>query len=393
MLRNIRNSFLLYFILAIMNYKNIQKGRDSMNVPVKGNEQVTKLLNDWYVAMLAQHVTKAQQLKKEIDEQINNIEENQNLLLYYSLLDFRYKVLTDGLNITKESFDKIESFDTPTDDFLSYYYHFFKAIHATLLANHNEAKEHYEKAENLLKFVFNELEQAEFYYRIASFYNITFHSLMGIKCASKAEEIFSKHTGCEINVALCKNILGGACVQLQQFELAEEYFTSAIDILQKQNEETLILRVRNNLGWLYASQNLSSLAIRHLSEVNQKIPNHFKAIFLQAREHFKLGEKEVADGFIRKGLDVCKKLKNEEYKHHFLILKGMNDNIPLEELETIIILGTAYFKKERLLGYVQEYEEILAVKFHEMLNLEKSAKYFYSAYKAKQELSEKGALK
>ena len=89
---------------------------------------------------------------------------------------------------------------------------------------------------------------------------------MGIKCASKAEEIFSKHTGCEINVALCKNILGGACVQLQQFELAEEYFTSAIDILQKQNEETLILRVRNNLGWLYASQNLSSLAIRHLSE-------------------------------------------------------------------------------------------------------------------------------
>ncbi len=73
------------------------------------------------------------------------------------------------------------------------------------------------------------------------------------------------------------------------------------------------------------------MAIRHLSEVNQKIPNHFKAIFLQAREHFKLGEKEVADGFIRKGLDVCKKLKNEEYKHHFLILKGMNDNIPLEE--------------------------------------------------------------
>ena len=90
---------------------------------------------------------------------------------------------------------------------------------------------------------------------------------------------------------------------------------------------------------------------------------------------------------------LTKKLKNEEYKHHFLILKGMNDNIPLEELETIIILGTAYFKKERLLGYVQEYEEILAVKFHEMLNLEKSAKYFYSAYKAKQELSEKGALK
>ncbi|WP_242224711.1 Rap family tetratricopeptide repeat protein [Bacillus cereus group sp. BfR-BA-01380] len=364
-----------------------------MHVSMKGNEQITKLLNDWYQAMLRQQNIQATNLKREIENKLSDIKEDENLLLYYSLLDFRYKVLTDGLNITKDSFNKINAFDIPADGFLSYYYHFFKAIHATLLANHNEAKEHYEKAENLLKFISNELEQAEFYYRIASFYNITFHSLMGIKYASKAEKIFSKHTGCEINVALCKNILGGACVQLQQFELAEEHFASAIDILQKQNEETLILRVRNNLGWLYASQNLSSLAIRHLSEVNQKIPNHFKAIFLEAREHFKLGQKEIADEFIKKGLDVCKNLNNVEYKHHFTILKGMNDNIPLEELETLIILGTAYFKKERLLGYIQEYEEILAVKFHEVLNLEKSAKYFYSAYKAKQKLSEKGALK
>ncbi|MDM5153716.1 hypothetical protein QUF88_07720 [Bacillus sp. DX1.1] len=364
-----------------------------MSAHVVTKEQIQHSLDNWYRSMLQQQVEKATRFKEEIAGKIAKIEEDQKLLLYYALLDFRYKVLTDGLSIKKESFNKIESFDIPTDNFLSYYYHFFKAIHATLLANHNEAKEHYEKAENLLKPISNELEQAEFYYRIASFYNITFHSLMGIKCASKAEEIFSKHTGCEINVALCKNILGGACVQLQQFELAEEYFTSAIDILQKQNEETLILRVRNNLGWLYASQNLPSLAIRHLSEVNQKIPNHFKAIFLQAREHFKLGEKEIADEFIRKGLDVCKKIKNEEYKHHFAILRGMNDNIPLTELETLIILGTAYFKQERLLGYVQEYEEILAVKFHEMVNLEKSAKYFYSAYKAKQKLSEKGALK
>ena len=42
------------------------------------------------------------------------------------------------------------------------------------------------------------------------------------------------------------------------------------------------------MGWLYSDQSMSTLAIRHLSEVTEKIPTHFKAIFLQAKEHYKL---------------------------------------------------------------------------------------------------------
>ena len=36
--------------------------------------------------------------------------------------------------------------------------------------------------------------------------------------------------------------------------------------------------IRNNLGWLYGTQNLSDLAIRHASEVAEKLPKHYKAI-------------------------------------------------------------------------------------------------------------------
>ena len=38
---------------------------------------------------------------------IGNIEEDQNLLLYYALLDFRFKVLMDNLSITPASFEKL----------------------------------------------------------------------------------------------------------------------------------------------------------------------------------------------------------------------------------------------------------------------------------------------
>ncbi|MDR4208983.1 hypothetical protein FO586_21735, partial [Bacillus thuringiensis] len=83
------------------------------------NEKVTKLLNEWYQEMRAQQILKATQLKKEIDTQINALaEQDQNLLLYYSLLDFRYKLLTDDFGIGKDSFDRIEELNTPSDQML-----------------------------------------------------------------------------------------------------------------------------------------------------------------------------------------------------------------------------------------------------------------------------------
>ncbi|WP_458859886.1 response regulator aspartate phosphatase, partial [Bacillus paranthracis] len=92
-----------------------------MNVQLQGNEQITKLFNDWYLAMLKQDVSQATNLKHEIEEKELNFEEDENLALYYSLLDFRFKVLTDGLSITKDSFNKIDSYAISPNHQLSYY--------------------------------------------------------------------------------------------------------------------------------------------------------------------------------------------------------------------------------------------------------------------------------
>lgn len=363
-----------------------------MSVQATGNELVTNLLNDWYQEIRAQHVIEATKLKREIEEKIHNVED-QNLLLYYSLLDFRYQVLTDGLNISKNAFDKVESFPTPTDTFLAYYYHFFKAIHSTIHTNYNEARKLYEKAENLLVHLLDEMETAEFNYRISSYYYQIYQPLSALQYATKAHEVFSKHIGHEINVALCKNVLGLSCSEFKQYEQAEEYFTSAINILQKQTDEVLLLRVRHNLGLLYASQNLSPLAIRHLSEVSKNIPNHFKAIFLEAREHCKLGETEKAKELIETGLKVCERSENDEYKHHFLILNELCQFSTVENIEKVVLEGFSYFQREGLMEYMQEYGEMLAMEFHKTGNIEKAEYYFHKAYETRKKLLEKGALK
>ncbi|MBY7111998.1 hypothetical protein ILT06_13915 [Bacillus sp. 17RED48] len=364
-----------------------------MNVQLQGNEQITKLFNDWYLAMLKQDVSQATNLKHEIEEKELNFEEDENLALYHSLLDFRYKVLVDSLSISKDSFDKIDSYSISSNYSLSYYYHLFKAIHATLTTNYNLASEHYENAEKLLGNVSDKLEEAEFNYRFAIFNQHFYKPIEAIQYANKAREIFFMQRDHEKNVASCESVIGAACVQLRQYEQAEEHYNSAINILQKQNEESLLLRVRNNLGWLYANQNLSTLAIRHLSEVTTKMPTHFKAIFLQAREHSKLDEINIADQFIKKGLKICTELNNEEYMLHFKILESLNNNESTEDLENIILEGIAYFDKESLYNYTQEYSEKLAIKLYDENNHIKASEYFHKALQAKEKTFEKGALK
>ncbi|MDZ4535236.1 tetratricopeptide repeat protein, partial [Bacillus cereus] len=170
-----------------------------MDTLVKEYEVVANMLNDWYIEIRARRIDNAHQLKEEIDNRMKDVSD-QSLHLYYSLLDFRYKYIVDNLNISKDCFDKVESFQIPHDNILTYYYHFFKAIHASTVGSYSIARDNYDKAEELLNEVSDEIEQAEFYYKIGAFHYDIYESLQSIKYVNKAKEIFSKHEGYERNI-------------------------------------------------------------------------------------------------------------------------------------------------------------------------------------------------
>ncbi|PFK47121.1 hypothetical protein COI93_02295 [Bacillus cereus] len=364
-----------------------------MSAHVVTKEQIKHSLDAWYQSMLQQQVEKATRLKEEIDEKIVNVEEDQSLLLYYTLLDFRYKVLTDWVAVKEDSLDIVESFEIPTEGFLAYYYHLFKAMHLRLITNYTEAKEQLDKAEKLLRYITNPFEKAEFNYRLGEFYYHSYQEVKAIDYIQKAKEEFSKQSGYEINVALCENVYGLCCIDLKQFELAEESLNNALEVFQKVKHEKYILMVRSNLGWMYGSQDLSELAIRHISEVVEKSPEHYRAVFTMAEGYYKLGQSELANKYIQLGLQVCNKLKNKEFQYRFMILKELNEELNAAELENVIVEGISYFESENLLECVKEYTEKLAIKFYEENNHLKASKYFYMSNKASKKYIEKGALK
>ncbi|MBC6973953.1 tetratricopeptide repeat protein [Bacillus sp. Xin] len=360
-----------------------------MNVQLKGNEQLTELLNEWYLQIRARNRENSIRLKKEIKEQINNLTDNQNLLFYYSLLDFRHSYLINNMGISKNSFDKIENFETPKEDLLAYYYHFFKAIHSNAIGSYILAKEHYEKAEELLIHIPDDLEKAEFYYNLAIFHYHIYQALLAIKYANLAKDIFAKNPDFELKIAYCKNLLGLSCTHLNEYEMAEEYFISAIDLFHNFGNERDILIARQNLGLMYSEQKQSDLAIRYLSEVNEKMPNNYRALFIEAKQRMKLEETDIASELIKKGLHICNQLGILEYQYHFDILNKLCNEEKTEILEKTILAGIEYFKKEKLWEYVQEYYEVLAIKFHNDAQFEKSSSYFLLTYQAKEKILEK----
>lgn len=79
--------------------------------------------------------------------------------------------------VTRSDFDAVEKLTTKTiDEYLRYYYHFYKAVHNTMIANYMEAMEQFEEAERLLEYIPNDIEKLNLIINLVN-YITTFNNL------------------------------------------------------------------------------------------------------------------------------------------------------------------------------------------------------------------------
>lgn len=90
------------------------------------SEKVGNMLNQWYATIKLQQVHKATQMKKEIQKAIDNMEKNQDVLLYFNMIDSRYKLLIEKYNESESILKslKYRAEEKKTDDMLQYYFYF-----------------------------------------------------------------------------------------------------------------------------------------------------------------------------------------------------------------------------------------------------------------------------
>lgn len=356
-------------------------------------EGMDKLLNDWYEYMRNHNALEADKVKKKIDEKLDVVQNNKEMLMFYTLLDFRYKMMRRQLTQSRSLLSKIETFREELTDLLNYYYHFFQGMYFTRTGQYKEALEQYWYAEELLEKIPDQIEKAEFHYRLAGAYYDIGKNYISIQHVKQAQEIFLQNPLYATRNADCETLLGLNCIRLKQFEEAEHHLILALDLAQKNGDVSLIPLARYNLGYLYSEQKMSQAAIRHLMEIYGEEVNRYKVAYLLAREYFRMNEPEKAQQYVNEGLEECKRCKNVEYVHHLKIVEAFHRGYSDEDLESIVQSGIDYFQSVELWFFVQEYAEKLAKRFYDTNNHQRASYYFNISYEAKEKLFDKEALK
>ncbi|MGP4081481.1 response regulator aspartate phosphatase [Pseudalkalibacillus sp. R45] len=363
-----------------------------MDVMVSSNE-MTDLLNSWYVEIRDRNVEKATSLKEEIDEKINNMEENQNLLLYYSLLTFRYQMTrSDDLEELDAMVSQFDQDKNEMDDMIDYYYHFFKGIHQYKQKRYEEALSSFHFAEKNLNSIPDPIETAEFHYKLASVYSQHMKILQSIQHTYKALEIFQQNEHYRLRTADCKNLLGTNHILLGNYEQANYHLNKALEYAQHvQCRETESISLQN-LGWMYSRMGNPNEAIEYLTkslewmEEEKQYHYQIKTMYIMAKQYFNLDEISDALYWVDRCTDICRHNQDSEYLSKLKILKSKH-TMELSDYMNVLKDEISFFLDKKYWGNLEEFSHDLAKYYEKERNIRDAMKYYKLVIHAKNKLS------
>lgn len=90
--------------------------------------EIASMLNDWYLAIKKHEVEESSRLFEEVKPLLDDMEEDQEVLAYFSLLELRHKVLLHEAR--GQGFQHEEpSHMNATSDMLKYYFFLFEGMY------------------------------------------------------------------------------------------------------------------------------------------------------------------------------------------------------------------------------------------------------------------------
>lgn len=118
------------------------------------SEVIASKLNEWCSMIRKNQVTDAEFLKSEIQRELDDMEEDQTVLVYYSLLELRHQMMLNDLKPAttvdiSRSLSEIEvnMKNNQVDEMINYYFWFFKGMYEFKQKNYNQAITCYKIAE------------------------------------------------------------------------------------------------------------------------------------------------------------------------------------------------------------------------------------------------------
>ncbi|ASB89178.1 tetratricopeptide repeat protein [Bacillus sonorensis] len=313
-------------------------------------QEVANKINQWYTMIKKREIENAVKIKEEINNMLEDMEENQNLLLYYNLLDSRHKLLLDMFKSSGSILEKIQKSPEmqKTDDMLQYYFLFFSGQYMFSKKKYIEAINYYKLAEDKLVKIEDEIEKAEFYYHLAiSYYHIDQY-FFSLAYAEKALAVFREYDDYAHRTVSSEMILGANKLDLFRYEAAYKHYEHALNIAKTVGIPNSVGKVYHNLGIFYIRRNMLSEAedcFKNALLIDEYAHtyNGLKAIYNLTHVLYKSGHIEEAREWLKKGLNRAEKEGDKEYLAKFTLVNTLydeyNESVLADSLDTLEQMG------------------------------------------------------
>ncbi|AOR96890.1 Response regulator aspartate phosphatase [Bacillus subtilis] len=362
---------------------------------------VTKKLNAWYTAIKNDRVEQAENIKQEVEMELKSIEENQDALLYYQLLEFRHEIMLsymeskriDNLTSTYETIKEIEEQGQLTG-MLEYYFYFFKGMYEFRRKELTTAISAYRVAETKLSEVEDEIEKAEFFFKVSYVYYYMKQTYFSMNYANRALNIFKDYDEYAVQTIRCQFIVAGNYIDSMEFEKALNVFFNSLDVAKSINSDHLIGMSHINIGICFDELKQYEDAATHLEislKLLEKKNNSFlpKALFILTHVKAKQNDLKASLTYFKKGRFYSKINKDLEYDAKFKILEGLYfSNGEYQLIEDAF----AYLESKKMFADVENYAIDVGDFFHERGKLLLSNEYYRMSIEARRKIK-KGEIK
>lgn len=296
------------------------------------SQEVGNMLNTWNLAIQKGDLSAAIEMQDDIDKAIEQMEENQDVLLYYQLLSFRLKLKLQNIskNLDKPFFERNapDEKEEKTNKLMSYYFYFYNGIYHDYLQDYDKALSYFRIAEKKLAYVDDEIEKAEFHYKLAVlFYDLkmTFLSKYHAQIACDTFNAHESYIKRQIN---CRMLHALNLIDQFEYEKASELFNEAENMIRSINDNHLIIHLYYSMGFLESkrenAEKASAFFRRTLSyeEIEKQMLLKMRCLYELARIEVSNRSNEVIE-WVDLGISLSEQVNHHIFQIKFKLLKEL----------------------------------------------------------------------
>ncbi|MEL4011411.1 tetratricopeptide repeat protein [Bacillus velezensis] len=367
---------------------------------ILSSSAVGEKINEWYMYIRRFSIPDAEYLRREIKEELAGLEDDQDLHLYYSLMEFRHNLMLEYLEPLESQ--RIEEQPRLSDLLadidkkqarltgrLDYYFNFFRGMYELECREYLSAIQFFKKAEYKLDFVKDCIEKAEFYFKMSESYYYMKQTYFSMDYARQAYKIYHKQEAYNIRVLQCHSLFATNFLDLKQYDEAIQHFKKAYAMAEAEQQPQLMGRTLYNIGLCFNSQENYKPAIDYIKraiavfEDGNIITSLPQAYFLITQIHYKIGNMAIARQYHDKGVSYAEEAEDSLYISEYEFLESLYVGEPDEEA---IMECFDFLRDKSMYADLEDFALDVAKYYHERENFEKASAYFLKVEETRQQI-------